>query len=513
MINVSRHQNILSKSLLKAFAAVTVIFASQIGFAQANSQILSNQLANDFQTIDEASKTLGEVGRALHQQNDNRGLFPEVYSETLDEVNDRLNHGEFINTEWSKKIVINYANLYRETLRKELNNEGNKNAKSWQLHFNFIKAAKEAEKFVFPEDRQQSGLPTYSTDLDLVFSINVHISRDLVEALFISDTNYNSETYYQDFAHITDALMARSEKIFSVTKKYGACSLFEKLKLKIVNTWIKDLRDNVWKNAKSAEEQNLDKTEYLNKLDKRTESKSANGSIFLPVLSYLKAHLSKSKTKSNQPTEIEQLENADFKNPEKHNLTLSPKLPSEVKFTHEVTINLIAFRETTWTAPIIEQSMSRVAEIYAQCGIKIKSPTLYIVTAPDKKIDLTPSEEQQVITKFPLPHRPVIFFVNSFEDGAPAHAYGQAICSERPSRCDTAWITRYVKSDYYKELRDPNYSPIAHELGHIFGNRGHVSGYKNMLADTSDLVNDHITPEQCDAFKKFPGMKGQQNRL
>lgn len=203
-------------------------------------------------------------------------------------------------------------------------------------------------------------------------------------------------------------------------------------------------------------------------------------------------------------SELKSLDRAGFHNAQQISLSLKPRVSSDIKYSHQIEITPIVFRDTSWTAEIVEVSLSRVAEVYSQCGIKILAPTLFLVDALNNKTDLTMEQEQEVVNAMPLKQRPLIYFLNGFEDGSPAHAYGIDNCKDTPLKCNSAWISRYVKSDYYKELRDPNYSPIAHELAHILGNRGHVSEVKNILADTPDLVNDQITEEQCQAFKKFP---------
>lgn len=221
--------------------------------------------------------------------------------------------------------------------------------------------------------------------------------------------------------------------------------------------------------------------------------------LSLSVLAFFVSCFSFGQTLS----ELASFQKAGFGRPEKIALRLAPHVPQNIRYTHQIEVTPVVFRDTSWTAKIVENSLSRVAEIYSQCGIKILAPTLYLLDALNNKTDLTLAQEQDVVAAMPLQTRPLIYFITAIEDGAPAHSYGLANCKDTPRKCNTAWITRYVKSEYYKELRDPSYSPIAHELAHIFGNRGHVSGYKNILADTNELVNDKITPEQCEAFKKF----------
>jgi hypothetical protein len=53
------------------------------------------------------------------------------------------------------------------------------------------------------------------------------------------------------------------------------------------------------------------------------------------------------------------------------------------------------------------------------------------------------------------------------------------------------------------KIRHPNYVSEAHELGHILlDSLDHApEGVENLMAESYDHVNDHLTPDQCRKIK------------
>lgn len=66
-----------------------------------------------------------------------------------------------------------------------------------------------------------------------------------------------------------------------------------------------------------------------------------------------------------------------------------------------------------------------------------------------------------------------------------------------------AFALDQAQTNEYLVQRSSDYSPIAHELGHILLNSGHVN-FSNLMADKKNLVNGHLTAEQCFALQENP---------
>jgi hypothetical protein len=200
---------------------------------------------------------------------------------------------------------------------------------------------------------------------------------------------------------------------------------------------------------------------------------------------------------------------AGFPNPAISTLNLSSENDPSDKYTHEFSPSLVMFRNTGWNEDILKSSFSRVAEIYRQCGIRLGSAKLVMVNAPNSWLDLDGDRDTKIAAMTPeQTDRPILYFLRSeIGAGRTAYAYRLGIEGYTPL-LDTVWITNDINTASYKKLRDPKYSPIAHELAHILGDRSHIEGdEKNILGNSPETVNDQITKEQCDAFKRHPSMR------
>lgn len=56
----------------------------------------------------------------------------------------------------------------------------------------------------------------------------------------------------------------------------------------------------------------------------------------------------------------------------------------------------------------------------------------------------------------------------------------------------------------YRSIRDSNYEPLAHELGHMLGNLKHLGSESgsNLMSGYTSLVNDQLTFKQCQEIRK-----------
>lgn len=189
-------------------------------------------------------------------------------------------------------------------------------------------------------------------------------------------------------------------------------------------------------------------------------------------------------------------------------------------YTHEFDLSLVIFRDTGWTKKEVLTRMQRVAEIYTQCNIQLKSIKLVVTNAPRGWIDIDtdPKGENRdirmaAVTPDISTLKPIIYFIRSIADESTGLAQ---IDDGRlpPSHplTNTIWMPHEVTTEEYKNRRDSRYSPIAHEVAHILCRCGHIPGDEdNILSQYYDAANAQITPEQCEQFKSSRFVRPIQN--
>ncbi|MBI3550683.1 MAG: hypothetical protein HY078_16725 [Elusimicrobia bacterium] len=197
--------------------------------------------------------------------------------------------------------------------------------------------------------------------------------------------------------------------------------------------------------------------------------------------------------------------NAGFGSPEVASLTLPPAA-SSARITHELPLTLVMFRNAGWTPETVRATVERTAEILSQCAIGIRRVTLVVADAPESSPDIDApgrGRDLRIGASIPPSEKPVVFFVGKTHDGNAAWSFNRKyveLWRLDPRVLDTAWVSSEVLSASYRASRHPAYSPTAHELAHILGNRGHVEE-PNILSAFSP--NDRITEEQCGAFRAY----------
>lgn len=202
---------------------------------------LSSLTAKEFTTLDETRQGVRAIAGALRGHGNRRGLFAGIYALTIEATAGMLARGEFRNQAWVRSLVVNYANIYRRGLHLELTGQRAQLPLGWELAYGYI-----ARTVPYAEE----GKETWSADLDAVYGIQVHIARDLVEALFVTPTNFASASQRADFFLITEALRGTMPAIYSLFTAYrGTWSPFAPIEQGVMMNWIADLRAGAWANA------------------------------------------------------------------------------------------------------------------------------------------------------------------------------------------------------------------------------------------------------------------------
>ena len=171
---------------LSAFIITPKAYGARVHRADS---FLLDPISKDYKTPIEAATALHELAERLKARGDKRSLFPSVYQITVATTAAKLASHEFHNPQWVHDLVVNYANLYRQTIYLELTGQRRKIPLGWQLNFNYIATTNK-----------------WSPDTDLVYGIQVHIARDLVEALYVTPTNFNDPATRADFFQISEIL-------------------------------------------------------------------------------------------------------------------------------------------------------------------------------------------------------------------------------------------------------------------------------------------------------------------
>lgn len=192
-------------------------------------------LKEPFKSPESIIESFSAAGKLLRSSNDPRGLFLEVYATTIQGVFTYLRAGNFQNPEWVRSLLINYANVYREIIYNEIINSKKALPPSWAHVFEVIN----------DEERKISS--------ELMATMEVHISRDMVHALLLSNTNFKSASIESDYLKIAKSLETQTPKIWKIINSYGKVKeiLPAKWQEKILLQWTYQLRKQAWRNAEA----------------------------------------------------------------------------------------------------------------------------------------------------------------------------------------------------------------------------------------------------------------------
>lgn len=168
--------------------------------------------------------------------------------------------------------------------------------------------------------------------------------------------------------------------------------------------------------------------------------------------------------------------------------------------TH-VPLELVMLRGSAWGPETVYPHIERAQRIFAACDIQFNPVRLITLDAPE--FSRTPPHDQELVEAHPPASHPAIYFF----EGSGSEAYGEDFSPTAPRRVleYTAWIGSHINTPEYVRARSPSYDTVAHEIAHLLCNCGHVApGIPNLLSGQAELVNDQVTPEQCEQFRASP---------
>ena len=197
---------------------------------------------------------------------------------------------------------------------------------------------------------------------------------------------------------------------------------------------------------------------------------------------------------------------AGFLNPKIQIINPVVKPLEGIPLTHEFSMTAIVLRDSLWSVPEVSTRLNRVAQMYAQCGLKLDTLKIVEVTPP-ASLELTKVVTAENATKLaeitPTPiTKPLMYFIKYLrtdpESTPPAVSLGVKE-DIRPALQNTSYISSEAKrATFERRARRFGASIEGHELGHVLTNGGHWDdGKDNFLSGKQDAVNGLILPEQC----------------
>ena len=228
--------------------------------------------ASDFQkleTIDDVIDSFEYLRSSFIATKDHRLVFVSTYKRVTQEIKQELGKNTFESPKWVNLIIVDFANLYLKALGDYYQNKPL--AGAWQEAFR-----SNDEKY-------------HKVSVDLLLSMNAHISHDLPISLFnLFQAGYGPSEVKKDYFKMNEIierlipsfilLMSEIEKTLGQDKKG--------LKEWVGFYFLKKMRSSAWDEAINLYNTlRHDQPAYLEKID-RQSSESAklitNGRFFIP---------------------------------------------------------------------------------------------------------------------------------------------------------------------------------------------------------------------------------------
>jgi len=272
------------RPFLNHFGRVLIFLVSLAPFWSQAAEMKDPQavalINHVFVSTEDAVRSVRAMGLELKSKGDHRALFPLIYALTIESAEKKLADHEFRNPRWTTTLIINYANLYRRTILQELSGHRAATPKAWQFEFNFAAPMPDATGVTASQSL------AWSPDFDAVYGINVHIARDLIEALFITPTDFSDENVHQDYLLITAALANVMPQIWSLFSSFSDVHYsLSNISQAVMMNWIGELRIQAWSRASQASHSSIEqKRSLLNQVDTEVAFRSRVYGTMLPLM-------------------------------------------------------------------------------------------------------------------------------------------------------------------------------------------------------------------------------------
>ena len=178
---------------------------------------------------------------------------------------------------------------------------------------------------------------------------------------------------------------------------------------------------------------------------------------------------------------------------------------------YEIPLSLVNFSNTSWTREEIYSQVRQVAQVYAQCNLRLSTVSVYNLSQqiPAKVDGWNPDSENScefVAKQTQDIPRPAYYLI---EDSSPrTTSFAKGEFKEKPkgfypdSLLNTVWLVHEVNSPDHTTRP---YSTAAHELGHVLLQDGMENGDRpgNLMTSMS-ARNNFLPAAMCAEMMQSP---------
>lgn len=143
-----------------------------------------------FVSVSDASTRMTCLRDALHLRGDRRSVFLAMYVRTTEEIEARIAAGEFLDSAWTGRYLVAFADLYRRAFSDYERGARFRVPPAWLAAFD---ASRRGDALVLQE---------------LLLGMNAHVNADLALALYGTRIDPDRENKYLDHLWINDILQS-----------------------------------------------------------------------------------------------------------------------------------------------------------------------------------------------------------------------------------------------------------------------------------------------------------------
>lgn len=158
---------------------------------------------------------------------------------------------------------------------------------------------------------------------------------------------------------------------------------------------------------------------------------------------------------------------------------------------------------TGWSDQEVKGHIEVLQKIFAQCQLRAAPLEIQKLQLKEEWHEFSAPKDQEIASHLNLQmDRATLFFMGGRDT---AQAYGDEFAEGSPRNILkwTGWISRLIESPAYKARLPVGYNPVAHELGHILCNCGHVEGQRqNLMSGEPKNLGSQLTQQQCAEMRR-----------
>jgi len=203
-------------------------------------------------------------------------------------------------------------------------------------------------------------------------------------------------------------------------------------------------------------------------------------------------------------------------------------------YTHTADIRVIHFSASEWKEYEIQAQLEEAANVYAQCGVKLNVSQIYssnllegvVMFDLEGYTDASEIPEKNgalnLAKEYASPQELNIFFMQSFDPdfgtvSATAVPESRVVHKDQLAAQNTIWIAHKIERQRHLSYAEggfhSGYSVLAHEVGHVLLNAGHIEDrtINNLMHAWGQNRNGRLTLAQCKTIQNSPLVRPVQN--